>query len=59
MDVTFKEDDSRIRGGVAAENMSVMRHLTLLLIRKSLSQRFQSLEKDEKLGFMMNIGKRC
>lgn len=34
MDVTFKEDDSRIRRGVAAENMSVMRHLALNLIKK-------------------------
>jgi predicted transposase YbfD/YdcC len=34
MDVKFKEDDSRIRRGVAAENISVMRHLALNLIKK-------------------------
>ena len=40
MDVTFKEDDSKIRRGVAAENMSVMRQLALNLIRKESVLKF-------------------
>jgi predicted transposase YbfD/YdcC len=48
MDVTFKEDDSRIRRGVAAENMSVMRHLALNLIRKESASTFSVPRKRRK-----------
>lgn len=48
MDVTFKEDDSRIRRGVAAENMSVMRHLALNLIRKEEDSKFSIPRKRRK-----------
>ncbi len=48
MDVTFKEDDSRIRRGVAAENMSVMRHLALNLIRKESESKFSVPRKRRK-----------
>jgi predicted transposase YbfD/YdcC len=48
MDVTFKEDDSRIRRGVAAENMSVMRHLALNLIRKESVSKFSVPRKRRK-----------
>jgi predicted transposase YbfD/YdcC len=50
MDVTFKEDDSRIRRGVAAENMSVMRHLALNLIRKESESKFSVPRKRRKAG---------
>ncbi len=50
MDVTFKEDDSRIRRGVAAENMSVMRHLALNLIRKESDSKFSVPRKRRKAG---------
>jgi predicted transposase YbfD/YdcC len=51
MDVTFKEDDSRIRRGVAAENMSVMRHLALNLIKKeSEESKFSIPRKRRKAG---------
>lgn len=50
MDVTFKEDDSRIRRGVAAENMSVMRHLALNLIRKESESSFSAPRKRRKAG---------
>jgi predicted transposase YbfD/YdcC len=51
MDVTFKEDDSRIRRGVAAENMSVMRHLALNLIKKeSQEAKFSVPRKRRKAG---------
>jgi len=48
LDVTFKEDDSRIRRGVAAENMSVMRHLALNLIRKEEDSKFSVPRKRRK-----------
>jgi predicted transposase YbfD/YdcC len=48
LDVTFKEDDSRIRRGVAAENMSVMRHLALNLIRKEVDSKFSIPRKRRK-----------
>lgn len=50
MDVTFKEDDSRIRRGVAAENMSVMRHLALNLIKKESELKFSVPRKRRKAG---------
>jgi len=33
LDVAFREDDCRIRAGYAAQNVSVMRHLTLNLLK--------------------------
>jgi predicted transposase YbfD/YdcC len=50
MDVTFKEDESRIRRGVAAENMSVMRHLALNLIKKESDSSFSVPRKRRKAG---------
>lgn len=41
LDVAFREDDSRIRTGNAAENMSVLRRMTLNLLKQ---------EKSVKLG---------
>ena len=46
--LTFKEDDSRIRRGMAAENMSVMRHLTLNLIKQETSFQFSVPRKRTK-----------
>ena len=48
MDVTFKEDDSRIRRNMAAENMSVMRHLALNLIKKETDSNFSVPRKRRK-----------
>ena len=48
MDVTFKDDDSRIRRGVAAENISVMRHLALNLLRKESELTFSVPRKRRK-----------
>ncbi|MDF1677986.1 MAG: ISAs1 family transposase, partial [Legionellaceae bacterium] len=50
MDVTFKEDESRIRRGLAAENMSVMRHLALKLIKKEPESDFSIPRKRRKAG---------
>jgi predicted transposase YbfD/YdcC len=41
LDVSFREDESRIRKGNAAENMAVIRHLALNLINR---------EKKSKVG---------
>ncbi len=38
LDVTFREDDSRIRTGFAAQNMAVIRHIALNLLKKETSQ---------------------
>jgi len=37
LDVTFKEDDSRIRTGNAPQNMTVLRHMALNLIKREQS----------------------
>jgi len=48
LDVTFKEDDSRIRRGLAAENMSVMRHIALNLLKKEEQTQFSVPRKRRK-----------
>ena len=47
-EVAFKDDDSRIRRGTAAENMSVIRHLALNLIKKEASSQFCVPRKTRK-----------
>lgn len=38
LDVVFREDDSRIRAGNAPENMAVLRHISLNILKKDASQ---------------------
>ena len=38
LDVVFREDDSRIRKGHAAENMAMLRRLTLSLLKQEKSK---------------------
>ena len=42
LDVAFREDDSRVRKGYSSENLSVIRHIALNLLRQ---------EKTAKVGF--------
>jgi len=39
LDVSFREDDSRIRKGNAPENIAIMRHMALNLLQKSKGKR--------------------
>lgn len=48
LDVTFGEDNSRIRRGYSAENMCVMRHLALNLIRKETNTQMSIPRKRRK-----------
>jgi predicted transposase YbfD/YdcC len=53
LDVTFREDDSRIRTGYAPENFNVIRQLVINLLKKEPSKmsmkkkRFQTALNDE------------
>jgi len=38
LDVAYREDDCRVRAGCAAENFTLMRHITLNLLKKTTSQ---------------------
>jgi len=39
LDIAFREDDSRIRVGHSAENMAVLRHIALNLLKQESSKR--------------------
>lgn len=39
LDIAFREDDCRIRSGSAAENMAVLRHIALNLLKQESSKR--------------------
>ena len=51
LDVTFREDDSRIRTGNAAQNMTVLRHMALNLIKQEQSTRRSVRGKRLKAGW--------
>ena len=38
LDVTFREDDSRLRSGYGAENFAVIRHIALNLLKREPSK---------------------
>jgi predicted transposase YbfD/YdcC len=48
LDMTFKEDASRIRRGVAAENMTVMKHLAINLLKKDQKNKISLPRKRRK-----------
>jgi hypothetical protein len=51
LDVTFREDDSRIRTGDAAQNMTVLRHMALNLIKREQSTKRSIRGKRLKAGW--------
>jgi predicted transposase YbfD/YdcC len=51
LDVTFREDDSRIRTGNAAQNMAVLRHMALNLIKQEQSSKRSVRGKRLKAGW--------
>jgi predicted transposase YbfD/YdcC len=51
LDVTFHEDDSRVRTGNAAQNMTVLRHMALNLIKQEQSTKRSIRGKRLKAGW--------
>ncbi len=51
LDVTFHEDQSRIRAGYAAENFAVLRHIALNLLRQQQTKRLSLKAKRLKAGW--------
>jgi predicted transposase YbfD/YdcC len=44
LDVSFREDESRIRKGKAPENFAVLRHIALNMIKKEMSSKKKSIK---------------
>lgn len=51
LDVAFREDDSRVRLGHASENLAVLRHITLNILRQEKSSRVGIHAKRLKAGW--------
>jgi predicted transposase YbfD/YdcC len=51
LDVSFGEDQSRIRAGHAAENFAVLRHIALNLLRQKQTKRLSLKAKRKKAGW--------
>ncbi len=51
LDMAFREDESRIREGMAAENFVVLRHIALNLLKQTESKRLSTKAKRLKAGW--------
>ena len=51
LDVTFHEDQSRIRAGHAAQNFAILRHLALNLLRQQQAKHLSIKAKRKKVGW--------
>ena len=51
LDMTFREDDSRIRKDNAPENMAVVRHMALNMLQKENSKMRSIRKKRLRAGF--------
>ena len=49
LDVTFREDDSRIRDGNAPENLAIIRHIALNMLQQHRSKK-TSVKKLRKMS---------
>jgi predicted transposase YbfD/YdcC len=54
LDMAFREDESRVRQGYAAENLAIFRHLCLNLLKQETSARVGIKAKRLKAGWDMN-----
>jgi len=51
LDVVFHEDDSRVRSGDAAQNLAVIRHITLNMLRQETSYKKSVRQKRLRAGW--------
>jgi sRNA-binding carbon storage regulator CsrA len=51
LDVSFREDESRIRKGNAPENFAVLRHIALNMIKKEKSRKKSVKSKRLRAGW--------
>lgn len=54
LDIAFREDESRIRAGNAAENMNIARHIGVNLLKQEKSCKMGIASKRKKCGYDMD-----